>query len=117
MAFQRISEASVEASTDFNATNFCDDDGNHQGGCVFGSGFTISWQRGPLVIDGKIRQNGAFLETVLGAVIHQLEYVNSGKFRCQENEDALRFLKLAAEAMAFRRRDRQVRGVSGTHEV
>lgn len=116
MAYQPT-PATVEASTDFNATNFSDDDGNHQGGCVFGPGFTISWQRGPAIIDEMFQQNGAFLETVLGAVIHQLEYVNSGKFKCQENADALRFLTLAAEAMASRRRDRQVRGVSGTHEV
>jgi hypothetical protein len=104
-------------SADFTATNYVDETGNHQGGCTYGAGFTISWQRGPLMVDGKPRQNGAFLSTVLDAVIHQLEYVNHGRFRCKENDEALRHLKLAAEAMASRRRDRLQRGVSGTHEV
>lgn len=48
---------------------FADDEGRPDGGISDGPGFTVSWQRGPLVLpDGtELPRNGAFVEEVLGA--------------------------------------------------
>lgn len=112
-------QQTILVDPNFVASNFNDEEGNHFGGCSYGPGFVISWQRGPVINHGKgdSGQNGAFLQTVLDAVIHQLEYVNKGKFQCPENEEALKHLNLAAEAMQARRLKRLNRGVSGTHEA
>ena len=94
--------------------DWTDEAGNHQGGHAFGPGFAIAWQRGPNK-DG--RQNGAYMLTVLEALIRQMEYCQSHKFNCYENAIALNHLCAARDAMEDRRDRRKAEGTLGTHEV
>jgi len=79
---------------------FADDEGRPDGGISDGPGFTVSWQRGPLVLpDGtELPRNGAFVEEVLGACRDRLvTYQVEG----------------SALPVALRRAVRAARGVSG----
>ena len=52
--------------------NYSDENGNPHGGMVAGIGLDITWQKGPLgrVEEGtRIEPNGAFVETVISAVV------------------------------------------------
>jgi hypothetical protein len=101
-------------------THRLDDDGNPAGGTTHGLGFAIHWQDGPLQdSEGGTRKqpNGAFVEGVIAAAIGRLEHYQSTKFACPENEEAIAFLDLALDALDRRTRDREARGVEGTHEV
>jgi hypothetical protein len=98
-------------------THHLDENGNPAGGYTNGVGFTIIWQNGPLAVDGVRREpNGAFVEHVLCAVIGRIEFYQESKFHCIHNAVALGHLKAAAEVLAERTRDRESRGVEGTHE-
>lgn len=56
------------------------------GGHTNGRGFTIAWQRGPLVVEGRrFMPNGAFIEDVIDAVIDRLQYHQKTKFKCTAN--------------------------------
>lgn len=96
-------------------------EGNPTGGASVGTGFTIAWQDGPLGRDGdRIEPNGAFVEDVLDAVKGRIEFyekANNGKFSCQTNKDALAHIVLALEALDSRTKERESRGVEGTHKV
>ena len=97
-----------------------DADGNPAGGVSSGRGFAISWQNGPLG-RGKDRKepNGAFVEDVIQAVIGRMKFyqtASDGKFKCAENALALEGLEQAADALDFRTREREGRGVEGTHQ-
>ncbi len=99
-------------------TNDLDDDGNPAGGYVSGVGLSISWQNGPLMVDGTRRdQSGAFVEDVLRAAIQRMEHYNSTQFRCRENSLAITHMEEALHWMHSRTADREARNVEGTHQI
>lgn len=88
------------------------------GGSAYGPGFCITWQRGPLVVSGERREpNGAFLETIIEAVVDRLVFLQDTKFQCEENDQALRHLGEALDALHSRTKKRVERGVEGTATV
>lgn len=101
----------------FKDEHWLDSDGNPAGGTSYGPGFTISWQNGPLG-RGADRQepNGAFVETLLAAIRQRIEFYQGSKFNCQDNADAIEFIKQAEAALRQCTADREQRGVEGTHE-
>lgn len=97
--------------------NRSDEQGRPAGGFTSGRGFSINWQDGPLSVDGVRREpNGAFVEDVIEAAIGRIEFYQDSPFHCVENAVALGHLKAAAEVLAERTRDRERRGVEGTHQ-
>ena len=93
-----------------------DNGGNPAGGWARGTGFDIKWQAGPLAVDGvRVDPNGAFVEDLIAAVIGRIEFYQDSQFHCLSNAVALGHLRAAAEALAERTRDREDRGVEGTH--
>ena len=102
---------------EYTYENVFDADGNPAGGWVDAPGCIITWQNGPLLVDGVRKQpNGAFVETVIDAVIKRIEYYQNSKFHCVHNAVALGHLYAAAEVLAERTRDRESRNVEGTHQ-
>jgi hypothetical protein len=98
------------------AEYWTDANGNPAGGVSTGRGFTISWQRGPLGRGAERREpNGAFVEDVIQAVIGCLDFYQHSPFACEENRQALSHLAAAAAALDARTREREQRGVDGTH--
>ncbi len=105
----------------FHAKNSVDENGNPAGGVVVGTGFTISWQDGPLG-RGEDRKapNGAFVEDVIAAVIQRIEHyqtAQNGRFYCDENAAALASLTAALYALDERTKMREARQVEGTHQA
>jgi hypothetical protein len=97
---------------------FNDDDGNPAGGVTSARGILISWQRGPLVVDGvRIGPNGAFVEDVIVSAIDRLTSFQSTKFQCSENMVAITHLEAALRSLQERRVERAMRCVDGTHSV
>lgn len=94
--------------------NWTTPEGNHDGGVSTGIGYTIAWQRGPLVGGNR---NGAFLIEVLTACLRQLEYCQNSRYACAENAEALDYLELAIASLESRRLRRQNQGTLGTHEI
>ena len=74
----------------------------------------IEFQDGPIK---EVGVNGISNEVLLAVVRHRLQGFQSGPYACETNRQALDAVKLAMEAMHSRTRDRQNRGVEGTHEV
>jgi hypothetical protein len=98
--------------------HWLDENGNPAGGVSTGTGFTISWQNGPLAVNGDRKDpNGAFVETIIEAVIKRIEFYQASRFNCIENANALEALKHAAECLDSRTKNREARGVEGTHKV
>ena len=98
--------------------NRSDSEGNPAGGCVNGIGLNIDWQNGPLGRDAnRIEPNGAFVETVISAVVTRIEYYQASKFKCRENAIALTHLETALLWLNKRTMDRENREVEGTHTV
>lgn len=94
-----------------------DEDGRPAGGISSGRGFTISWQNGPLSPGNELKEpNGAFVEDVIDAVIARIEFYQESRFACEDNEQALSYLREAAETLDLRTRKREERGVEGTYE-
>ena len=94
-----------------------DAEGNPAGGHTHGRGFTIAWQDGPLGRDGdRIEPNGAFVADVITAAIGRIEFYQDSQFNSGFNAEALYHLHAARNALRRRTRDREVRGVEGTHE-
>lgn len=73
-----------------------DAEGRPAGGTTIGRGFKVDWQNGPLAVDG-VRQepNGAFVEDVIAAALGRIQHYQTSN----------------------RTRDRERRGVEGTHEL
>ncbi len=93
-----------------------DASGNPAGGITIGTGISISWQSGPLGRgDDRKQPNGAFVEGVIAAAIGRLEFYQTSKFACEENANALLALQGALTVLQKRTRDREGRGVEGTH--
>jgi len=101
----------------FIANHWDDQAGNPAGGCTDGTGFTISWQNGPMG-RGEDRKapNGAFVEDVIGACVDRIEYYQSSQFACDENQDAITHLQAALNSLRCRTEGRERRGVEGTHQ-
>ena len=99
--------------------NFTSPDGNPEGGRVHGCNFAITWQNGPLVApDGsEIPRNGAFVEDIIHAAKQRIEYYQSTKFKCDENQIAIESLDSALEAIQKRQSRRSSEGTAGTHQV
>ena len=100
----------------FEAQDYTDGDGNPDGGFIEGCGLSIRWQRGALDKDETPPWNGAFAVTVLEAVLHRLEYYQSGKFRCQDNQEAIVAIEEAIDVLNRRQIERFCRGVQGEHK-
>jgi len=104
----------------FIAENDTDNLGYPAGGTVVGTGFTISWQRGPLGRgDDRLAPNGAFVEDVIQAAIQRIEHYNEaafGQFSCAENTLALANLRAAIKSLEARTARREQQEVEGTHE-
>lgn len=100
----------------YTAKNATDKDGNPAGGEVRGVGLTIDWQDGPLG-RGEDRKapNGAFVETVIAAVIQRIEFYNQSKFRSRENSIAITKLEEALLWLNSRTQRREKAGIEGTH--
>lgn len=102
----------------FHYSNFNDENGNPAGGSVSGVGLSIEWQNGPLGRgEDRIAPNGAFIETVIAAVITRLEYYQASKFACRENALALTKLQEANHWLNHRTQARESKGIEGTHVV
>lgn len=101
----------------FMSQNWTDAEGRPAGGVASGTGFTISWQNGPLGRD-KDRQapNGAFVEDVIAAAMRRIAFYQQGQFACEENAKALLCLAEAAEHLDSRTKRREQAGTEGTHE-
>lgn len=96
--------------------HYTDENGNPAGGYSGGRGFKIYWQDGPLAVDGVRKDpNGAFVEDIIDAAIGRIEFYQSSKFHGIHNAVALGHLKAALEVLNERTRDRECRGVEGTH--
>jgi hypothetical protein len=100
--------------------NRLDSNGNPSGGKVDGIGLAIEWQNGPLgrTEDGtRVEPNGAFVETVIAAVVERIKFYQDGKFNCRENAIALTHLETALLWLNKRTQDREERKVEGTHKI
>ena len=96
------------------------DNGVPAGGVTYGRGFAISWQNGPLGALGtseRKQPNGAFVEDIIEAALDRLEYYQSSRFNCDENQFAIEHLRAAIAALEERTARRVQRGVEGTHTV
>lgn len=97
--------------------HWSDANGNPAGGVSSGKGVCISWQNGPLAVDGTRREpNGAFVETVLAMVADRIEFYERSRFASDYNKEALHFIRTAMKALNARTADREARGVEGTHK-
>lgn len=102
----------------YNSHHWTDENKNPAGGCSTGTGFTISWQHGPLGRDSdKVEPNGAFVETIIAAARDRLRFYQESKFKCVENVTAIDFLSAALDMLNKRTRDRKEREVEGTHNT
>lgn len=95
-----------------------EDRGNPAGGTTTATGLSIAWQKGPLGRGAqRVEPNGAFVETVILAAIDRLRWYQQSRFACQENEWAIQSLAAALAVLEARTKDREQRGVEGTHQV
>lgn len=105
---------------EFTAENKVDSGGLPAGGSVEGLGLDVVWQAGPLRVGGTwISPNGAFVETLIDAVIQRIRWyqtVEGGRFSCRQNALAITKLEEANHWLDDRTKERQERGVEGTHE-
>jgi hypothetical protein len=100
---------------EFENTN--DEAGNPAGGTVKGIGIDVSWQNGPLAVDGvRKERNGAFVEDLIQAAIKRMEYYQASKFKCRENALAITKLEEALHWMNARTSRRTAEGTEGTHQ-
>ncbi len=103
----------------FFAEHENDPNGNPAGGKSWGRGFEVNWQNGPLAVDGvRHEPNGAFVETIIQVAADRLRYyqtASGGKFACRQNALAITKLEEALHWLNDRTREREMRGVEGTH--
>ena len=104
---------------DFKYGNYEDANGNPAGGFASGTGFSITWQNGPLVdpeTGERKPPSGAFVETIIQVVIEQINYYQQSQFACEENANALASLEEALQQLQARTARREAAGVEGTHQ-
>lgn len=101
----------------FKAQHWEDEEGRPAGGVSYGTGFAISWQHGPLGRGEERREpNGAFVEDIIAVCLDRLDYYERSVFHCPENQNAMASLRAALGALEERTRNREARGVEGTHQ-
>lgn len=101
------------------SNHFTDSEGRPAGGTTYGVGFAIGWQNGPLVDSetGERRApTGAFVENVIEAVVDRIEYYQASQFANSYNAKAVHHLREALACLNARTKDREDRGVEGTHQ-
>lgn len=74
----------------------------------------LSFQNGPI---GEVGVNGITNEVLLAVVIDRLEGFQSSKWANHYNEHALSLIKAALQHLELRTKEREARGVEGTHTV
>lgn len=74
----------------------------------------IKLQKGPIAPDGQ-GTNGWTIEALLAIAIDQIECFQRSKFKNEYNTHTLGHLYNALESLSARTRDRELRGVEGTH--
>jgi hypothetical protein len=109
-----LNEATLKTQP-LSGTNFVDGNGNPDGGYLEGTGLHIRWHRGSIKNDG-VPWNGCFLITLLTAAKQQLEYYQSTKWYCDDNQQALDKISDAINILSNRQIERFKRGVRGKHE-
>jgi hypothetical protein len=103
---------------DFKQQHWVDGENNPAGGVTSGNGFTISWQNGPLAMNGyRCEPNGAFVEDVIAAAIGRINFYQASRFHSEYNAVALDHLYQALNALNSRTKDRGARGVEGSHHL
>jgi hypothetical protein len=106
--------------SEFTSNHFTDQNGNPAGGTTYGTGFTISWQHGPLGRGEDRRSpNGAFVEDILWAAMDRIKFYQEGadgKFWCDENSRAIFHIEEALRALKERTARREKAGTEGTHQ-
>lgn len=99
--------------------HWLDADGNPSGGTVITTGVRIYWQNGPLGRGANRRQpNGAGVCDVLKLARDRLEFLNTAsenRFYALENVEAIQSINRALSRLEARRKNREERGVEGTH--
>lgn len=74
----------------------------------------IGFQNGPIK---EVGVNGITHEALLAILIDRLRGFQSGAYACYENEAALMYLEHALAWLHRRTREREARGVEGTHAM
>jgi hypothetical protein len=98
--------------------NWQDNNSQPTGGVTSGRGFVISWQNGPLRVDGERREpNGAFVEDIITAAQNRLKYYQQSIFNCAENSEAVHHLEKALAVLRYRTAKREAKGIEGTYEI
>lgn len=102
----------------FKSEHWNDPQGRPEGGTTFGVGFAIGWQHGPLGRgDDRKDPNGAFVEDIIAAARDRLAYYQQSEFASEHNAQAIKHLDVALELLDSRTRERERRGVEGTHKA
>ena len=76
-----------------------------------------TWQWTPFIYLLVLSALQGIPETVIEAAKQRLEHYQTTRFECHENNEAIRYLKAALDILDQRTKDREARGVEGTHEV
>lgn len=74
----------------------------------------IHFQEGPIKECGV---NGVCNEDLINMVLCRLQYFQQSEFKCEENANAIIYLKSALDELRKRTNKREKRGVEGTHIV
>lgn len=74
----------------------------------------IDFQNGPV---HEVGTNGVTHEALLAIVADRLECFQAGPYKCDEDAEALVFVKAAMASLKSRTEKRLARGVEGTHTV
>jgi len=77
-------------------------------------GVNLRFQNGPIA---EVGVNGITNESLLAVVLDRLEGFQSGEYRCRENALAITKIEEAMHWLLHRTRQRESRGVEGTHKV
>lgn len=96
------------------------DDGTPAGGVTTGVGIHIAWQNGPLREQGSdepAEPNGAFVEGVIEAALDRMEFYQSTRFACHENDEIAGNLRAALVWCKARTANRLAQGVEGTSQL
>ena len=75
--------------------------------------FLVMFQKGPIANDDDV--NGCQIEDLIAICMDRLEGFQSGDFPCDENANALFYLKQALQELDHRTADRIARNVEGTN--
>lgn len=100
------------SETQWQAHHWTDNEGMPDGGVSYGVGFTIAWQRGSLLKNGR---NGAFLIEVLEACLDELKNKHK-QFPCQENVEAIFNLTDCIDVLKSRLERRKQEGILYDHK-